>query len=454
MPFSFEHSARLKNSDNYERFRRENDKGGKGVHFIYGFKREGGSEIQSIRFSIDYFTADEARKWLKGHDHKAILFEVATRKSKPDSQIDMKRENIIQKILKKIVSGVADSNSIFREELIDISVNTKFEYINNGDVMLIHDVPIAKEMVQKYDDGMHYKTAEAIDKINVEFSPLSLSHPDIYFNQMSDSERLSRIIGYTSNGYTQDSRKFADFFLFVDKVPGETIKRIENKQQVDVSIGFNLDIDETPGEFKGQKYDKSQTSIKLDHTAILKSNEQGRASLPDGVGIGADKNNEVINLEDQAAKILKDKLDKLEGEVKDSQKTIQDKDAEITKLTDEKKTLKADMEEKKVTELKDKATKYDKIVKDQKAADEKKVIELKDKILTHKKARTDDNFKKHIEKKTDVAELQFILDDMNGSIKKIPSVKGKGADKGKHPADVAFQERYEKQTGTKLGGVC
>jgi len=37
---------------------------------------------QAYRFSIDSFTADEARAWLKKHNVKYILFEKATGKEK------------------------------------------------------------------------------------------------------------------------------------------------------------------------------------------------------------------------------------------------------------------------------------------------------------------------------------------------------------------------------------
>jgi len=78
MPYLHEHAARLRDPARYERFRRENDKFAKGVHAIWGILRGGKTELQAIRFDAGKFTADEARKWLKAHNFKPILFEPAS----------------------------------------------------------------------------------------------------------------------------------------------------------------------------------------------------------------------------------------------------------------------------------------------------------------------------------------------------------------------------------------
>jgi hypothetical protein len=43
-------------------------KGPAGVQFNIGFKREGGSEVQSVVFDSEKWTADKARAWLKEHN--------------------------------------------------------------------------------------------------------------------------------------------------------------------------------------------------------------------------------------------------------------------------------------------------------------------------------------------------------------------------------------------------
>jgi len=78
MPYPNEHAGRLKDPRQFVRFRRMNNQGGQGVDFIVGFKREGGSEVQAIRFDASKFTVEQAKAWLKEHNYKTIAFEKAS----------------------------------------------------------------------------------------------------------------------------------------------------------------------------------------------------------------------------------------------------------------------------------------------------------------------------------------------------------------------------------------
>jgi len=80
MPYPSEHSARLRDPDRYEKFRRQNDKFGSGIHAIWGITGEGKAELQAIRFDASTFTAADAKKWLKEHGYKPIRFEPASDK--------------------------------------------------------------------------------------------------------------------------------------------------------------------------------------------------------------------------------------------------------------------------------------------------------------------------------------------------------------------------------------
>jgi len=78
-PYPNEHAARLRNPDQYDRFRRRNDAGGDGVDFIFGIKEgEDGADLQAIRFRLSKFTAAEARAWLDERDYEVMEFEEAT----------------------------------------------------------------------------------------------------------------------------------------------------------------------------------------------------------------------------------------------------------------------------------------------------------------------------------------------------------------------------------------
>lgn len=80
---SHEHSARLKNPGKFASFTTGEDKGGKGVNFIYGIRKDAGpeggkTEIQAIRFDSKLWSVDDAKKWLSDHDKKYIKFTAAT----------------------------------------------------------------------------------------------------------------------------------------------------------------------------------------------------------------------------------------------------------------------------------------------------------------------------------------------------------------------------------------
>lgn len=82
MPFPNEHSARILDPKQFKKFRRKNNAGGKGVHFIYGILNSKTSKLQSIRFSVKEFTVKEAKAWLKKHKIKYIKFEPASKKAR------------------------------------------------------------------------------------------------------------------------------------------------------------------------------------------------------------------------------------------------------------------------------------------------------------------------------------------------------------------------------------
>lgn len=80
-PYANEHAARIKDPRQYDSFRRRNNGGGRGVDYIFGIK-DGTSEIQAIRFRVQFFTVAEARAWLKRNNLEPIQFEPATEEAR------------------------------------------------------------------------------------------------------------------------------------------------------------------------------------------------------------------------------------------------------------------------------------------------------------------------------------------------------------------------------------
>lgn len=80
-PYANEHAARIKDPRQYDSFRRRNNGGGRGVDYIFGIK-DGTSEIQAIRFRVQFFNVAEAKAWLKRNNFEPIQFEPATEEAR------------------------------------------------------------------------------------------------------------------------------------------------------------------------------------------------------------------------------------------------------------------------------------------------------------------------------------------------------------------------------------
>src|SRR5260221_254013 len=74
MPLTNFWTARQKDPSQYDSFATKKDQGGKGIDFIFGFKKSGGSEIQSIHFAKDIFpTKQKVTTWLKKRKYSAAV---------------------------------------------------------------------------------------------------------------------------------------------------------------------------------------------------------------------------------------------------------------------------------------------------------------------------------------------------------------------------------------------
>ena len=113
-PYANEHACRLEDPKKYDRFRRQNDKFGGGLHAIWGIK-EKRTELQAIRFDSSKFTAAQAKKWAADHDHKCILFEPATGKEFEDDGVIRTALDGLACEMKKMVDSSDGLNAKFKE---------------------------------------------------------------------------------------------------------------------------------------------------------------------------------------------------------------------------------------------------------------------------------------------------------------------------------------------------
>ena len=80
MPYPNEHAARLRAPGGFESIKRQNNKFGAGIHAVLGVIG-GKSQLQAVRFDRAKFTVAQARRWLREHEHKPIMFEAAAGRS-------------------------------------------------------------------------------------------------------------------------------------------------------------------------------------------------------------------------------------------------------------------------------------------------------------------------------------------------------------------------------------
>jgi len=78
MPYPNFHVGRLHDPAKYKSFATKEL--APGIMGVLGIKKEGGSELQAVRFQKGKFTPAEAKAWLKEHNMKPILFEPAEEK--------------------------------------------------------------------------------------------------------------------------------------------------------------------------------------------------------------------------------------------------------------------------------------------------------------------------------------------------------------------------------------
>lgn len=133
MPYSQEHSCRLSDPKQYDRFTRKNCEqkhDGKCLDVIYGIKNNK-SEIQALRYKKDVWTESSARAHCKSRD--GILFEPAKKEKK---EIDMN----LTKILTKSADGDFEEQYLSTKQLQDWFVkNTDEEGTVTEDIVLFEE---------------------------------------------------------------------------------------------------------------------------------------------------------------------------------------------------------------------------------------------------------------------------------------------------------------------------
>jgi len=170
-----------------------------------------------------------------------------------------------------------------------------------GDMTVFHDVVIASEIVQKYNDGLALKTRDELEAYAWTADGrwiIAGSHP-----QDGIISERDQVAGRTVNSrYVKDLKDpktkrptragvKADVQVFNNKISPELLSDMRNGVKPDVSIGFFFSKDQTSGTvedgtLKGLEFDYVQRNMFHDHLAV--AIDAGRCPSP-LCGLGADE---------------------------------------------------------------------------------------------------------------------------------------------------------------------
>lgn len=228
--------------------------------------------------------------------------------NKIDSEIKRK-ERVIDKLENKKINPLFDSlrktlspetkkqkpkvtaDSLLIEKLEKLNVRTKTsltdsivvdQWTENKEGVTFFDVVFAKEIVQNYNDGKHYKSAKELKESVPSFrgKPVVAWHHPKEKVVTSLEQQVGHIVFDSVKWDNEANRVYGD--VFIEKKYTDLIDAVKKKKLEDNSIGFNCDIVKKTGTFNGTQYDYVQENIFVDHLAFVYT---GRAGSKDGVGI-------------------------------------------------------------------------------------------------------------------------------------------------------------------------
>lgn len=168
------------------------------------------------------------------------------------------------------------------------------ELIHEGREVFAVPVVMLREMVLEGATGYHgpeYVPAGELESSAHLWNdtPFLVNHPFFASGRdpdVIDSTGLGRI--YNAHYDKEKTALSGDAYVYVEQANRfeegrETLSRLRNGDQIEVSTGYYADFVDEPGKFNGVEYVGSQTHIQPDHLAAL-PDDIGACSLGDGCG--------------------------------------------------------------------------------------------------------------------------------------------------------------------------
>lgn len=176
--------------------------------------------------------------------------------------------------------------------------------------------------------------ADSID--SMQLIPITNNHPPEKLVTAQNAKRLA--IGYTGESVKREDPYVLANLVITDE---DGVNSVMKHGRKELSLGYTVDLDETPGTYEGEEYDARQRNIRYNHLAIVdraRAGNEARIALDsqDAVEIL----NEVVNMSQKKIKIdnkevmvdestadyiarleedrrnLKDELDRVQSELK------------------------------------------------------------------------------------------------------------------------------------------
>lgn len=159
---------------------------------------------------------------------------------------------------------------------IDKSAPTKFEITDSG--FLKCDAYLTRTGVFEYNlpDGSKRAELRLADEVfsadslkSFSMLPLTDDHPPAAITSENAKQYQ---VGHLGETIEREGDLVKARALVTDAA---TIDKVTAREKIEISCGYTCDLDHTPGEFEGMKYDSIQRNIRGNHVAIVKHGRAG-----------------------------------------------------------------------------------------------------------------------------------------------------------------------------------
>lgn len=170
---------------------------------------------------------------------------------------------------------------------------------------------------------------------SMELIPVTNGHPSERMVTADNSKRLA--VGFTGENIKRDGEFVMTNFVVTDH---EAVNAIKNHNRKELSLGYLVDLEEEPGEYKGESYDARQRNVRYNHLALV---DKARAGSEARIALDSADAFEILTEVPEMAK-RKIKIDNEEVMVEESTADYVERlQRDLKNLSDEKERVESEM---------------------------------------------------------------------------------------------------------------